>query len=260
MTEYYENGPEGMPRVERMTRSTIMAVLSQKDVPTIYVSREEDYNSLCKFAHAVAEETLARVPAWPVERSLSAQDEVLTKIPRFNIDVDAGGDDIQEVPYPTGDFCRFEDVQALLAAAAPAPIQQDSEAPARQALHTMQYEDGRIGWYFDCDGHYIDVEKDDAGKYSVYFRDRATGKEGWLDQADTAIPPALAGSQVQAAGDDINYENLLSKYIDHVANEEGTTLISSLYRDVDGSYYGMGKDVKFSADEFEALRKCSEKY
>lgn len=90
--------------------------------------------------------------------------------------------------------------RALLAAA-PAPIQQDSEAPARQALHTMQYEDGRIGWYFDCDGHYIDVEKDDAGKYSVYFRDRATGKEGWLDQADSATPPALAGSQVQAAVD-----------------------------------------------------------
>lgn len=77
MTEYYENGPEGMPRVERMTRNTIMAVLSQKNVPTIYVSREEDYNSLCKFAHAVAEETLARVPAWP-KHSLSAQDEVLT--------------------------------------------------------------------------------------------------------------------------------------------------------------------------------------
>lgn len=46
----------------------------------------------------------------------TAQDEVLTKIPRFNIDVDAGGDDIQEVPYPAGDFCRFEDVQAAIAA------------------------------------------------------------------------------------------------------------------------------------------------
>ena len=77
MTEYYENGPEGMPRVERMTRNTIMAVLSQKNVPTIYVSREEDYNSLCKFAHAVAEETLARVPAWPAECATQpAQDQV----------------------------------------------------------------------------------------------------------------------------------------------------------------------------------------
>lgn len=69
MNEYYESGPEGMPRVERMTDSTIMAVLSQKNVPTIYVHSEQDYASLCLFAHAIAEETLARVPAWPAERT-----------------------------------------------------------------------------------------------------------------------------------------------------------------------------------------------
>lgn len=72
MNEYYENGPEGMPRVERMTDSTIMAVLSQKNVPTIYVHSEQDYTSLRLFAHAIAEETLARVPSWPkAERTTS---------------------------------------------------------------------------------------------------------------------------------------------------------------------------------------------
>lgn len=71
MNEYYENGPEGMPRVERMTDSTIMAVLSQKNVPTIYVHSEQDYASLRLFAHAIAEETLARVPSWPAERTTS---------------------------------------------------------------------------------------------------------------------------------------------------------------------------------------------
>ncbi len=39
-------------------------------------------------------------------------------------------------------------------------------------------------WYFDCDGHYIDVVRDEVGSYSIYFRDRATNKEAWLDQAD----------------------------------------------------------------------------
>lgn len=63
--------------------------------------------------------------------------------------------------------------------------QPEATAPARQLLHTMEHDDGRIGWYFNCDGHYIDVEKDENGKYSVFFRDRATDKEGWLDQADT---------------------------------------------------------------------------
>src|SRR6478736_6999897 len=57
---------------------------------------------------------------------------------------------------------------------------------SRQQLHIMEHDDGRIAWYFDCDGHYIDVEKDDAGKYSIYFRDRTINAEAWLDQAEEA--------------------------------------------------------------------------
>lgn len=55
---------------------------------------------------------------------------------------------------------------------------------ARTKLANMSHETIQ-GWYFDCDGHYIDVEKDDQGKYSILFRDRSNGTDSWLDQADT---------------------------------------------------------------------------
>lgn len=57
----------------------------------------------------------------------------------------------------------------------------------RTKLWQMQNDEGKIGWYFDCDGHFIDVECDD-GKYSVFFRDRSTGSEVWFDQADNTHP------------------------------------------------------------------------
>lgn len=68
------------------------------------------------------------------------------------------------------------------------------ETPARAAverakLHEMHSDEGDIGWYFDCDGHYIDVERDKDGKYSVYFRNRADQSEAWLDQADGPAAP-----------------------------------------------------------------------
>lgn len=40
-------------------------------------------------------------------------------------------------------------------------------------------------WYFDSKDFYIDVHKDDKGLYSIYFRNRDTNEEAWLDQADT---------------------------------------------------------------------------
>lgn len=106
------------------------------------------------------------------ERSLSAQDEVLTKIPRFNIDVDVGGDDIQEVPYPTGDFCRFEDVQALLAAAAPSPAVA-VEPVAYLRFRAAQQWSGVGGhdiehaeWFETCHAHEIGDDKQPA--FPVY--------------------------------------------------------------------------------------------
>jgi Lar family restriction alleviation protein len=66
----------------------------------------------------------------------------------------------------------------------------------RTLLKPMQSEeDEELGivrqWYFDCNGHYIDVALDD-GKYSIFFKDRARKGEAWLDQADDVTPAAPA--------------------------------------------------------------------
>ena len=72
-------------------------------------------------------------------------------------------------------------------------VEQD---PVRTKLAPMEDEEGKVWqWYFDCTGHYIDVVLDDNGKYSVFFRDRVTRGEAWLDQADE---PAIANPQPSA--------------------------------------------------------------
>lgn len=80
------------------------------------------------------------------------------------------------------------------AALAAAPVQ--AQEPVRQTINPMG-EDGDQ-WYFDCDGHYIDVKKDSNGKYSIFFRDRSNGEEAWLDQADGApVQPVAEGCVYQ---------------------------------------------------------------
>jgi hypothetical protein len=70
--------------------------------------------------------------------------------------------------------------------------------PAVQKLRPMGEGDE---WYFDCDGHYIDVARDSAGKYSVYFRNQVDGSEAFHDQAQPAAQVAvLTDADVRAAG------------------------------------------------------------
>lgn len=45
------------------------------------------------------------------------------------------------------------------------------------AMRPIQFEDGRLGWYIDHPDFYCDLEPDINGTWSVFFRDRATGKE-----------------------------------------------------------------------------------
>jgi len=66
--------------------------------------------------------------------------------------------------------------------------QRAASVPAQPL--TLMSEDGDE-WYFDCDGHYIDVKRDKEGKYSVYFRNRKDGSEAYSDQADIASVPAF---------------------------------------------------------------------
>jgi hypothetical protein len=63
MKEFYENGPEGMPRVQRMSDSTIDWVINGVDTNGMYLD-EEGHRKLRNVCHAVAEEVLARI-SWP---------------------------------------------------------------------------------------------------------------------------------------------------------------------------------------------------
>lgn len=57
----------------------------------------------------------------------------------------------------------------------------------RRELSSMQYDERDIGWYFDNNTIYIDVERED-GKYSVFFRNRTDGAEVYAEQKDALIP------------------------------------------------------------------------
>lgn len=70
----------------------------------------------------------------------------------------------------TEEFVLRADLLALLPAKAGA-------AP-RQALTKMADNE----WYFDCEGIYIDVAKDEQGKLSIFVREREGGTEAFLDQ------------------------------------------------------------------------------
>lgn len=70
--ECYENGPEGMPRVKRMSDSTIDWVINSVDADGMLMPGEEAYRKLRNVSHALAEEVLARLPEWPALASQAA--------------------------------------------------------------------------------------------------------------------------------------------------------------------------------------------
>ena len=78
---------------------------------------------------------------------------------------------------------------------------------ARQALTPM----GEAGneWYFDCNGHYIDVKQDADGTFSIFFKNRTDLTEAWYDQADKP-----------SAGVDATLQDLLTRARFHL-NEHG---------------------------------------
>jgi len=104
-----------------------------------------------------------------------------------------------------------------------------SGSVTRTKLSPMQSEEDQDAgivrqWYFDCDGHYIDVALDN-GKYSIFFRDRATQGEGWLDQSeqpdserDAALAEAakICESLVQYPGDEAAVDSNLYEAADAI--------------------------------------------
>lgn len=90
----------------------------------------------------------------------------ITKVPRAEFDMTTVAKIAQTA---------FFDIDAI----AP-PV--DAGSVDRPKLYDMTLADMETrDWYFDCDGHYIDVELRKDGHYSIYFRNRADGGKGWLD-------------------------------------------------------------------------------
>ena len=67
----------------------------------------------------------------------------------------------------------------------PAPVQ-----PETPIMRPMKTDDGRKGWYVNGRGFFLDIEKDKDGKWSAFFRDSATGREAFADQAESVQPQA----------------------------------------------------------------------
>lgn len=65
MESHYNNGPEGMPRVKRMTDSTLNCIIRDSLFIIFDAFEGEDRDRLYGLLHDTAEEVLARVPAWP---------------------------------------------------------------------------------------------------------------------------------------------------------------------------------------------------
>lgn len=65
MNTYYNNGPEGMQRIERMTDSTLNSIIRHSLFASLDSFSGEDRDRLYGLMHDTAEEVLARLPEWP---------------------------------------------------------------------------------------------------------------------------------------------------------------------------------------------------
>ncbi len=73
---HYENGPEGMPRVERMPHAVLECLIENslfKYIAHCHAEDSEDRDRLHALMRDVAEEVLARVPAWPKAERAATQ-------------------------------------------------------------------------------------------------------------------------------------------------------------------------------------------
>lgn len=59
--------------------------------------------------------------------------------------------------------------------------------PQELIMRRMDFEDGRVGYYIDHQDFYCDIERDLDEIWSVFFRDKDSGKEGFAEH-----PPAYA--------------------------------------------------------------------
>ena len=91
------------------------------------------------------------------------------------------------------------------------PPQEQSEAVLSSAefckqsvtMRPMEFEDGRVGWYIDHPNFYCDLEPDESGVWSVFFRERNTGKEAYGERQKTPPTTKASGAnrQLREAGE-----------------------------------------------------------
>lgn len=167
----------------------------------------------------------------------------------------------EEWPFADSGALRWAAYQAGRAAV---PVQ--AQEPVRQTINPMG-EDGNQ-WYFDCDGHYIDVKKDADGKYSIFFRDRSNGEEAWLDQADHASvqPVAVLDSwptaEMVVRGAEQLHDCLRSSGVEHDfdANLRGTEIQQDIAESVFKSMIELAAPAAQgdAKEEIEKLLKSSQ--
>ena len=87
----------------------------------------------------------------------------------------------------TADIEAFGLGGAEVQAIEPSPALVQPETPI---MRPMKTDDGRKGWYVDGRGFFLDIEKDKDGKWSAFFRDSATEREAFADQAESVQPQA----------------------------------------------------------------------
>lgn len=67
-----------------------------------------------------------------------------------------------------------------------APDAANAGEPA-VSMRPMEFDDGRKGWYIDHPEFYADIEPDpDSGRWTVFFREKATGREGYAERGAAA--------------------------------------------------------------------------
>lgn len=57
-----------------------------------------------------------------------------------------------------------------------------TEQASAEPLKPMIFDDGRKGWFVDHPEFYIDIEPDETGKWSCFFRHKPSGKEAFAER------------------------------------------------------------------------------
>lgn len=110
------------------------------------------------------------------------------------------------------------------------PPQSATGGSDRQSLAVMGGDQNE--WYFDSDGHYIDVQRYQDGSYSVFFFNRKDNSTGWWDQNEHLepghIPMTLDEMENIIAGLLLSHPT----HVDHMKGEQAHLIYQSGWRDL----------------------------